>query len=422
MTIVPKIWDYRAQSRSRTLGLLTFALIVILTLTGPFDTVRAAVTVSVSPSFLEFAADPGTDFSEIITVTNEGEDSTGMRVEVTDTLDDRPDISASSWLEVSPSEFDLPPGESQEVTLTTAVPADSPPGGRYATIFFRTVPILDVKSGKTGGFEGGSGGVANIGAKFIVTVRGPGLELAGEMTELVPVALGPGRIGFRTEFRNTGTVHTAISGELVLKDSDGAEVGRYELPETTSILPDTSRTFSFRGFQDVPAGEYSAEGVIRFGWTQRQSEAAQVDPTDWTVRESTETISFNSVPVLTVSGIDMDVAQSGDVTFTLTLTNDGDVEVAPAGAINVHDSKGERFIALNIGAGKLVVEPHSSATSKHVDTVRLPKGNYEISALFNYFGAENAEGVSTKEIRSEVIPGRRTGGTGDTPATIPARR
>ena len=93
------------------------AMLMMGALLLPASSASAEVTISVAPSFLEFAADPGTSFTEVITVGNEGDETTGIGVSVDDTTGSRAEISAVDWITAEPELFELPPGESQEVTL-----------------------------------------------------------------------------------------------------------------------------------------------------------------------------------------------------------------------------------------------------------------------------------------------------------------
>lgn len=56
---------------------------------------RADVTISVTPSFLEFAVDPGTIFDQVITVSNEGSSATGIVVAVRASADSPPEYSST---------------------------------------------------------------------------------------------------------------------------------------------------------------------------------------------------------------------------------------------------------------------------------------------------------------------------------------
>ena len=391
-------WRKPRQLKTAAAGLLLAVAVPLIF----SPTAAADITISVTPSLLEFAVDPGARFEEIITVTNEGTDRAVVRVNVSAPEDASSELSAERYIQVDSPEFALSSRQKKEVRVSVTIPEDAAPGGLYATIFIQTSPSR-IGSGGDSSFAGGSGFGARIGAKFITTVRGPGLTLDGGLAKLVPVAAGPGRIGFRIEIENTGNVHLVPKGEIEVQDEDGNVVGDFTLPETPAILPGVTKSFRLRGAVDVPAGTYQASGKIDYGWTQQQGEAARVDADDWQQRESSKEIKFSSVPKLKVTSLKMEAGGGSEVKFTVVLENDGDLEVSPAGVIDVHDDSGERFIALNIGAGNLVVQPLGTNTSEHVYTGSLRRGKYNVRASFNYHGDENAEGTAETVIEADVI-------------------
>ena len=204
----------------------------------------ADVTVAISPSLLEFAVDQGASFAQTITVSNEGADPAAISVQVSPYGQAPEHLSATDWFLASPDKFELEPGTTKDVNVYIQVPAEVEPGGRYATVFFRTSALSAGSS--LSRFVGGTGVGAQIGSVFLLTVRGPDLKLEGELTKVVPVVVGPSRIGSRVEITNTGNVHLVPSGEVELKDAEGNVVGRFALPETTALLP--GETKSFDGF------------------------------------------------------------------------------------------------------------------------------------------------------------------------------
>jgi len=57
--------------------------------------------------------------------------------------------SAGNWLTVSPLEFDLDPGQRQELTVTVTVPQDVPDGEYYAAFLVGAAPRSDAAEGAT---------------------------------------------------------------------------------------------------------------------------------------------------------------------------------------------------------------------------------------------------------------------------------
>ena len=282
------------------------------------------------------------------------------------------------------------------------VPVDAQAGGRYATIFFRNAS-LNIGAGDAEGFFGASGLGAEIGAPFILTVRGGNLTLEGQLSRIVPLALAPSLIGFRVQIDNTGNVHMVASGELELTDAQGKTVGSYALPRTTAILPGTSKSFKLRGSHELSPGDYHASARIAYGWTGQQSEAAQVDPADWGQRAAVSEIDFNSIPKLTVSTLEM-TSFEGGVKFNLAVENFGDVEVAPEGTIDVRSAGGQRIIALNISKGSIIAEPHTTVPSEKIYNGAIPHGEYDVSAVFHYQAADFAEATIRSAVESDIVP------------------
>ena len=346
--------------------------------------------------------DAGTTFDEVITVSNEGSSATGLVVAVRSSADSPPEYASTDWITISPDKFQLGPGETQDVAVHVSVPADAQAGGRYSTIFFSNAP-LNVGAGGAEGFFGASGLGAEIGAPFIMTIRGGNLTLRGELSRIVPLALAPSLLGFRMEIDNTGNVHMVASGEVEMKDAGGNIVGAYTLPETTAILPGTSKSFRLRGSHELPPGEYTASANFSYGWTGQQSQAANVDAADWGERAAGNEISFNSVPQLRVSSLEMTSIEGG-VRFNLALENFGDVEVAPEGTIDVRSASGQRIIALNVSRGSIVAEPHTIVPSEKIYNGAIPQGDYDVSAVFHYQAADFAEKVVTAAVESDIVP------------------
>ena len=363
---------------------------------------RADVTVAVSPSLLEFGVDAGAEFAQEISVSNIGEDPAAISVSVSPKGNGGAESNTADWFSTSPADLRLAPGETKIVTVYVRVPKDAAPGGRYATVFFGTGVASAERS--VGRFVGGKGVGASIGSAFLLTVQGPDLKLKGQVDKVVPVSVGPGRLGARVELTNSGNVHLFPSGEVELKDSEGAVVGIFALPETTALLPGETRSFYLEGTHDVADGDYRAQGKFDFGWDAQQTSAVQVDAEEWNPQEDVKDIEFNSVPKLRVVEVLMHGSDDSGVQVELELENYGDVEVAPAGYLDVLSDQGERLALLNIGAGSFVVEPHTRALKRYTHREPISRGEYQIAAQLNYHGRETAVGSATAVIERDILP------------------
>lgn len=362
----------------------------------------ADTSFTISPTLLEFAADPGASSKQVITVANEGTEPIHIYLSIKDTAPDSPGVSASGWLRVDVNEFELAPGKTQGVNVTMDIPKDAAPGGHYATVFFQTSPLeLGERVGRV---AAGTGMGVRVGSVFMITVRGPALELKADVVKVVPVAVGPDRLGFRLEIKNTGNVHTVPKAEVELKDLNGNTVGRLTLPEVTPLLPGSTRSYYLNGSLPVPPADYKATAQVDYSWEQFQSEATKVDPKQWSQQEVQKEISFNSVPKLRIVGIEPIVKEGQAAQFQVAVENVGDVEVMPVGWVDVLTSKGERAFTLNVGDGKWAVGPHSSANQKVTYQGLLPAGEYSITSSFSYSGQEPVEQSVPLKVARDVAP------------------
>jgi len=95
--------------------------------------------------------------------------------------------SAGSWLEISPSQFDLSPGEQTRLRVRVTVPPDTPPGEYYAAFFVEARPEDPAPTPGTSLQVAGS-----VGALVYIAV-GRGLPLSAELAHYreVPSDAGP---------------------------------------------------------------------------------------------------------------------------------------------------------------------------------------------------------------------------------------
>jgi hypothetical protein len=117
--------------------------------------------------------------------------------------------SASSWLTISPSSFQIPAGKSQVVTVKVALPAQPEPGDHQVALVF-LVPAR----------KGGANIKINrgISTPVYVTVPGPTDDsVAVSELHASGFALGfGGPMDLTARVRNTGTVHRDFRGDTEL--------------------------------------------------------------------------------------------------------------------------------------------------------------------------------------------------------------
>jgi methionine-rich copper-binding protein CopC len=167
--------------------------------------------------------------------------------------EDTSHYSIREHVTVSPTEFDLVPGnsqESQEVIVTINVPKEVGEGGRYALIHIYSQP--------TG--EGQVGVVSAVDVPVALTISNTTLTKTGEITDLTVGEIASGEpITVSTILKNSGNHHYKAMNKVTLTDSDDNVLATASTPLSNwSIIPTYSRQFdvSLMPTQELPAGTY----------------------------------------------------------------------------------------------------------------------------------------------------------------------
>jgi len=247
------------------LGGLVLALLGWLYLAGSSPV--GAVSLTVSPVRVEHNVPAGGSITDAISILNDDTSPAHIRVRIEDwslTPDGaivfaKPGSlphSAAPWIRVSPREFSLGPGQSQQVRYSLTVPKDAAPGGYRAAIIFSTFAPPAPGEGRRVALEG------RIATILYQTVGRP--LPSGEIIGL-SFRQGPeGRPEFTVSFQNTGKVHIRTRGEILIRDKAGKERAKLALPDLP-ILPQSRRDFQVEGEERLPPGEYTAELVMDIG-------------------------------------------------------------------------------------------------------------------------------------------------------------
>lgn len=165
--------------------------------------------------------------------------------------------SASKWVGVNSTDFELAAGESQEVEVIIAAPADIEPGGHYAALFFETVPSVN---------EEGVSISTRIPSLFYITV--PGVTEAdiianAEIVSLIlPGVVEKGPVDVGVVVRSSGNVHLTIAAKAYFSDLFGKK-SELDMGQVT-ILPDGEGTLT-GSWQEAPfMGRVKANFVIGY--------------------------------------------------------------------------------------------------------------------------------------------------------------
>lgn len=247
---------------------MAVALLVVTLLPSLSHVARAAGGIVVSPTRADVTVNEGEQTSEVITVRNETRDTTAVRIYVMDFSVGSEDTiqfsspghesySASQWLSADTSEFELHEGESRDVEVTVAVPAEVEPGGHYAAVFFETEPSTT---------EEGVSIATRLPTLFYITVPGKTEQDVVADAEIVSIVLprvvdgGPVDVG--VVVHNCGNVHLTMAAKAYFDCSVGSSA-ELDLGQMT-ILPDDEASFE-AAWDEVPfIGRVEARLVVGY--------------------------------------------------------------------------------------------------------------------------------------------------------------
>lgn len=248
-------------------GFRSFALFPLLLLAYPAPG-GAGVGLGLGLPRVEVTLSPGDSWSSAIPVQNRGTERARILTTVMDLTMDvegRLDIvkagstsrSASSWIRVNPTVFELEPEETKLIRFTVTAPRGV--SGTYlAVILFRTRPE------KLKGM--GAALSAEIGSTLIVHVSGQGLKRAGDLVDLTVSPPRPGEpLQVVALFANEGNVLLRPKGMLTILDDRGNVIGQAPINEEEgAVLPLSRRAFRTLWRGDLPPGTYHLE--VRFDY------------------------------------------------------------------------------------------------------------------------------------------------------------
>lgn len=231
-------------------GLILIGLIAGMGLVGGMGWVAVTThaqappaIISISPLTFEITVNPGESITNVVKISNLGDDPVSIRVEAQDftaageagEVIVREELSETyslaKWIKIEPETFDLGGHSQKLVTFVISVPPEGEPGGHYGT-------ILASISG--GGAPGGAMVVQKVGALLLVQVTGKIKELIWIKSFEAPRFSEYGPIQFTTRFENQGTIHLKPRGFISITNWFGKQVANLPL-EQKNILPNSIR-------------------------------------------------------------------------------------------------------------------------------------------------------------------------------------
>lgn len=236
-------------------------LIGLVVLAGGPIAARADLSIDVSPVRFELKGQAGGEYTDAVQVTNVAEDPVRLRSYVEDwdmTMEGTPRFlpiggsrrSASNWIEASPSDFLLEPGQTEWVRFTIQVPSSLPDGAYYTALLLESMPLKEQRSPARQVFVRG-----RVAAMIYVTIGAP--RRAAEIASMSMVTK-EGKRFVRLEVRNTGDDVIRLAGQLECLAGQKTVAAPLELPDVP-VLPGNRRRVDL----EYPAVQWKSGDLAR---------------------------------------------------------------------------------------------------------------------------------------------------------------
>ena len=247
---------------ARRNGLATGVILIALLLP---TIARCDLSLGLTPMKMQLEVEPGETRTEALEIYNRGDEPAIMKVYVQDwsvlrggdmvflppAANKR---SASSWIELSETQFALYPGETRLVRASINVPEEVE-GTHWCILFFE-----GVRQKPSARFGVGVGG--RLGATIYITAKGTE-HRAATITALSATRNETGA-EFATTFANLGNIHFYPQGMFRVISKEGKHVFESDLPKAVS-LPGTERDYSVSCDHDFAPGTYRLTVTFDYG-------------------------------------------------------------------------------------------------------------------------------------------------------------
>lgn len=174
----------------------------------------------------------------------------------------------TSWISIEKPVLSLDDGQSEDVTVTIAVPADAPEVEQYGVIWASTQPASE-------GDEQIQV-VSRVGVRVYLSVgegNGPPSDFA--ITDLTPQRDADGNAALVANVNNTGGRAIDVSGSLDLTGGPGGLTANTVSAQTTTIAPGEGGevVFALPDSASLPAGPWQAAVNLESGFNKHDSSA-----------------------------------------------------------------------------------------------------------------------------------------------------
>ncbi|WP_190987523.1 hypothetical protein [Pseudarthrobacter sulfonivorans] len=177
----------------------------------------------------------------------------------------------STWTTLAEPEVTLKTGESADVPVTIAVPADAPEGEQYGAVWAEMRSAAD---------KSGVAQASRVGIRIYLSV-GPGNGTAADftITSLEPSRSQTGDPQLSALVTNTGGRALDVTGELSLTGGPGGlSAGPFSLKSATTIAPGKTQNITFVLPKELPNGPWTAGLKLKSGLLERNASAAITFP------------------------------------------------------------------------------------------------------------------------------------------------
>lgn len=233
--------------------------------------------VAVSPSKVNFNVRPGKSSIKTIKVTNDTKKTNKFKVTIKDfTMNDagkssfvepgKGKFGLSKWMNISPTFFELKPGEVKEVTVNVQVPDSEE--GQQAAWSILIIEQAEEKKALDPGNKGGNTIAFGITPTFAFGVwiyqNPPNVSV--NKVEIVDYKhlVKDGKEGLIIKAKNKGTGISFCTSYVHLTNLNTGEQ-RKLLVKKFTILPENTREFRFALPDNLPKGKYQAQAILDYG-------------------------------------------------------------------------------------------------------------------------------------------------------------
>lgn len=264
-----------------TLPLLFLAAAALFT--PKLTLAQSTLGLTAIPPRLEITVKPGETVTKEIKVRNESKvertlstnvkdfivtDDKGTPIQIEGVNESSNRWASASWVQVSPSNFKLKPGETKSLMVTIITPDNPTAGGHYAMVLHS--PKNEVALNETG-----SAIETYVGTLLYLTVPGDIKENAQVKEFSGPSFLEFGPVNFKTVIANFSDIHIAPVGQINVKNWFGGHTGAVAL-DSTNIFPGTSRSINTVFNKKWLFGRYTATLEAGYGTTGQALSAALI--------------------------------------------------------------------------------------------------------------------------------------------------